>query len=395
LFNVPATVIFAQQSNHPEAIPKTGIKGFAVKGKLESKHLRWDSVKHALEFTEKNWFYSLLSKQARKVRSALTTTESISYATESYYAPLFKQGATIVPRSFYFVESEQYLPDNWQDRIMQFKTSSSILREAKMPWKAFTLSGRINTNFLFRTALAKNIVPFVLINPPLVLLPIIIKEEGGKVIEIKSADALFELGEIEMAKWFKQAEKLWDDNKTDKNKKNEVSLYKYLDWLSKLTRQNLNTRYLLLYTVSGKDANAIIVDRKEFSLEFVVDYTTYWFATSNLDEAYFFACFLNCGYSNQQIKEFQAKGLFGPRHVCKKILELPFPKFDSNNKSHLQLAEWGKQCAIKAKNVVSDDKDLDLTTHQLGRLRRTVRQALSTELKDIDTLVEKISQSVS
>jgi len=395
LFNVPATVIFAQQSNHPEAIPKTGIKGFAVKGKLESKHLRWDNVKHALEFTEKNWFYSLLSKQARKVRSALTTTESISYATESYYAPLFKQGATIVPRSFYFVESEQGLPTDLQDRIMQFKTSTSILREAKMPWKSLTLSGRIHTNFLFRTALAKNIVPFVLINPPLVLLPIIIKEEGGKVIEIKTADGLFELGEIEMAKWFKQAENLWDDNKTDKNKKNEVSLYKYLDWQSKLTRQNLNCRYLVLYTASAQDANAVVVNRKSLDLEFMVESTAYWFATNNLAEAHYITSFLNCGYTNKLIKEFQARGLFGARHVHKKILELPFPKFDSNNKSHLQLAEWGKQCAIKAKNVVSDDKDLDLTTHQLGRLRRTVRQALSTELKDIDTLVEKISQSVS
>jgi len=395
LFNVPATVIFAKQSNHPEAIPKTGIKGFTIKGKFESPHLRWDSVKHALELTEKNWFYSLLSKQARKVRSALTTTEPMSYTAESYYAPLFKQGATIVPRSFYFVESEQPLPDNWQDRIMQFKTSQSILREAKMPWKSLTLSGRINTNFLFRTALAKNIVPFMLINPPLVLLPLILKKEGGKVIEIKTADGLFELGEIDMAKWFKQAEQLWDDNKTEKNKQNEISLHKYLDWQSKLTRQNLNSRYLVLYTASAQDANAVVVNRKNLDLEFMVESTAYWFATNNLAEANYLTSFLNCGYTNKLIKEFQARGLFGARHVHKKILELPFPKFDSNNKSHRQLTKLGKQCAIKAKNVVGDDKDLDLTTHQLGHLRRTVRQALSTELKDIDALVEEISQSVS
>jgi methylase of polypeptide subunit release factors len=393
LFNVPATVIFAQQSQHPQAIPNTGIKGFTVKGKLESKHLRWESVKHALEFTEQNWFYSILAKQARKVRSALTTTESISYATESYYAPLFKQGATIIPRSFYFVESEQPLPNNWQNRIMQFKTSDSILRDAKMPWKALTLSGRINTNFLFRTALAKNIVPFVLINPPLVLLPLTIQEENGKVLEMKSADALFELGEMGMAKWFKQAEKLWNENKTDHNKKNEVSLYKYLDWQHKLTRQNLNSRYLVLYSGRGQDANAIVVDRYVIHLEFIVDHAIYLFVTDDLNEAYYLASFLNCNYTNTLIKDFQSRGLFGARNVHKKILELPFPKFDGNNKSHLQLAKWGKQCAVKAKNVVGDDKDLDLTMHQLGRLRRTVRQALSKELKKIDELVKQISQS--
>jgi len=395
LFNVPATVIFAQQSHHPEAqaIPQTGIKGFTVKGKLKSSHLRWESVKHAIKFTEQNWFYSILGKQSRKVRSALTTTESMSHALESYYAPLFKQGATIVPRSFYFAESEQPLPDNWQNRIMQFKTSPSILRDAKQPWKAFTLSGRINTNFLFRTALAKNIVPFVLINPPLVLLPITVKEEEGKVLELKSADTLFEQGEIEIAKWFKQAEKLWDENKTDNNKKNEVSLYAYLNWQNKLLQQNLNMRYLVLYTASAQDANAVVIERKNLSLDFIIESTTYWFTTNYLSEAYYLSCFLNCGYTNQLIKEFQARGLFGARHVHKKILELPFPKFDRNNQSHRQLAKWGKQCAIKAKNVVGDDKDLDLTTHQLGRLRRTVRQALSKELKKIDALVEEISQS--
>jgi methylase of polypeptide subunit release factors len=400
LFNVPATVIFAQQSHHPEAIPKMGIKGFTVKGKLESPHLRWDNVKHALELTEKNWFYSLLSKQARKVRSALTTKSIKSTSHENYYAPLFKQGATIVPRRFYFVECEQFLPDDWADdwadRIMQFKTNDSILREAKMPWKALTLSGRINTNFLFRTALAKNIVPFLLINPPLVLLPIMVKKEGGKVIEVKSADTLFfEQCEIEMAKWFKRAEKLWDEHKTEKARKSKMMLGDRLNYQRGLTKQNLNSRYLVLYTASAKDANAVVVNRKKLDLEFIVESKAYWFATNNFDEAYYLICFLNSGYANDLIKDFQSRGLFGPRDIHKKILELPFQKFDRNNKSHRQLAKLGKQCAIKAKNVVGDDKDLDLTMHQLGRLRRTVRQALSAELKKIDTLVEEISQSVS
>ncbi|EDN71553.1 conserved hypothetical protein [Beggiatoa sp. PS] len=396
LFNVPATVIFAQQSHHPEAqaIPQTGIKGFTVKGKLKSPHLRWESVKHAIEFTEQNWFYSILGKQSRKVRSALTTTESMSHALESYYAPLFKLGATIFPRSFCFLESEQMLPHDLTDRIMQFKTSTSILREAKRPWKSLTLSGRINTNFLFRTALAKNIVPFVLINPPLVLLPIIIKEErNGKIIEINTADELFELGEMEMAKWFKQAEEMWEKNKTEKARKSKMMLCDRLNYQRGLTGQNLNMRYLLLYTVSGKDANAVVIERQNFNQEFIVDYKTFWFTTNNLSEANYFACYLNGDFANSRIKEFQSRGLFGPRDVCKKILELPFPKFDAKNKSHQQLAEWGKQCAEKAKPVVGDDKDLDLTTHQLGRLRRTVRQALSEELKKIDALVEEISQS--
>ncbi|OQW95596.1 MAG: hypothetical protein BWK79_01940 [Beggiatoa sp. IS2] len=400
LFRVPATVVFVTQSSAKEpqqrAISAQGIQGVSMSGQLKATHLRWSQIQKLLEFKEITWFYSLLSKSARKPRSALTTTESIHHTQESYYFPFFKQGATIIPRNFYFIEPERGQFVDFHDlsgRILQVKTSESIRREAKMPWKTLILAGRINTHFLFYTALAKNIVPFALINPPLVLLPIVIKEDTGKAIKLKTADELFERGELEMATWFKKAEKRWDDNKTDNNRKNEVSLSTYLNWQNKLIQQNLNKHYLVLYTASAQDANAVVVDRANFSLEFIADSTTYWLATDHLNEAYYLTCFLNCGYTNQLIKEFQARGLFGARHVHKKILELPFPKFDDRNESHCQLAELGRQCALKAKSGVGDDRDLDLTPHKLGYLRKTVRQALSQELKKIDLLVEEISKN--
>ncbi len=109
LFRVPATVIFARQSHHndPEQI---GINGFTVSGKLKSPHLHWGECQNTLHFQKQNWFYSILAKKARTVRSALTTTESKSHTTASYYAPLFKQGATIVPRSFYLSNPNKDYP---------------------------------------------------------------------------------------------------------------------------------------------------------------------------------------------------------------------------------------------------------------------------------------------
>jgi type I restriction-modification system DNA methylase subunit len=395
-FRVPATVVFAKPSAKPSrSLPETGIAGYLVKGKLESPHCHWKSIEHAIEFTETRWFYSILSK-TKTIRSALTMTFSSSQVKESYYAPLFKQGATIVPRSFYFVEIAQQLPDesDLKDRIIVVKTSEAILREAKQPWKNLTLAGRINSNFLFRTMLSKNIVPFVSINPPLVLLPILIKENQGKIIELLNQEKLFEQGELDLAKWFKQAEEMWEENKTERAKGSEMMLYNRLDFQRGLTDQNLNLRYLVLYTASAQDANAVVVDRDDLDLEFLVESKAYWFATDKLDEANYLAGFLNCSYTNQLIKEFQSRGLFGPRDVHKKILEIPFPKFDGKNDLHCQLAHLGQECAIKAKTVMGNDKDLDLNPHQLGRLRRTVRQALQEELQEIDGLVEEISKSV-
>ncbi len=52
-----------------------------------------------------------------------------------------------------------------------------------------------------------------------------------------------------------------------------------------------------------------------------------------------------------RIKDFQASGLFGPRHVSKKILDIYFPKFDKTNKQHIKLSELGKLAHDKNQRI--------------------------------------------
>jgi hypothetical protein len=59
-----------------------------------------------------------------------------------------------------------------RNRYLTVKTSEETKTEAKPPWNRIDLSGKIHTSFLFYTALAKNILPFGMIRPPRVLLPI-------------------------------------------------------------------------------------------------------------------------------------------------------------------------------------------------------------------------------
>jgi hypothetical protein len=103
------------------------------------------------------------------------------------------------------------------------------------------------------------------------------------------------------------------------------------------------------------------------------------------------ATILNSSIPNKQIKDFQARGLFGPRHVHKKILDVYFPKFSNSDKQHLQLSELGKLCAEKAKAFVeSNPPQNDLLAHSLGKLRVEIKKHLSQELTEIDISVEKI-----
>jgi hypothetical protein len=73
----------------------------------------------------------------------------------------------------------------------------------------------------------------------------------------------------------------------------------------------------------------------------------------------------------------------GERHIHKKVLELPIPFFNSNDKTHLRFAELGKeacQIATLETQKASFPKSLALK-------RSTIREAIKSQLSEIDDLV--------
>ena len=82
------------------------------------------------------------------------------------------------------------------------------------------------------------------------------------------------------------------------------------------------------------------------------------------------------------MKDFQAKGLFGARHVHKKILDVYFPRFVASDKQHLQLARLSETCHEKAKEFMKTVEPMNL-----GRLRLAVKQHLKDEMTAIDEIV--------
>jgi hypothetical protein len=210
-----------------------------------------------------------------------------------------------------------------------------------------------------------------------------------KTIQLLTAHQLLYEGFNQTCAWFEKAEAFWEKYKTERSK--DISLYEWLNWQNKLTEQNLNTRYLVLYTASATDACAAVIDRKKLDSEFIVESVCYWYATSNRREAHYLASFLNSRAANNKIKDFQARGLFGERHVHKKILDLPFPLYDSKNELHLKLADLGAVCAKKAQAFIDKNyANADFDARTLGRVRSQLRRELSAELGQIDALVEAL-----
>jgi hypothetical protein len=336
---------------------------------------------------EKNkWFYIQQGKS-----SAFSTRKSKSQNKVNPYKNLFKQGATIVPRTFYFIELNQEIPDDWEERIINIKTSAEIQPDAKAPWKGLSFAGKIESEFIFRTALSKSILPFALYNPDFVTLPITIETDNHnkKKIILHTAKELLKDGYSNAAKWFQNAENIWNIHKTEKSK--NMSSNDRIDFQRGITEQNLNAPYLVLYNSSAKDANSVVVRRSEFDLEFIVESVTYVLYCTSLKEANYLAAILNSTTPNLMMKDFQARGLFGARHVHKKILDIYYPKFDEKDEQHLQLAELSKTAHKKvAAFLKTIDKSKKVEGIHLGKIRLDIKAHLSKEMKDIDKLVKKI-----
>lgn len=150
LFRIPSCVLFAEQNALQKALPASGLNGVSFKGNLPSHNCNLDKAKETLAEEGVKWF---LNKQGTS--SAFSITKAKAIVKINAYKSLFQAGATLRPRCFCYVNLAQEIPPDFIDRTINIKTADEIKEEAKAPWKGLEFSGKIESQFLFRTAMAK------------------------------------------------------------------------------------------------------------------------------------------------------------------------------------------------------------------------------------------------
>ena len=374
LFNVPACVLFAKRDSHI-GYAKDRLSVLEWTGKLPGRDVNWQTAKTHLRSKPKEGRVIYLG-----TRAALSTAPGASSPSKpSRYKAVFKQGATIVPRSVYFVRVNDINGEIDPNSQYWAETDLEQAASAQELYDDVYLNGLVEGRFIFNTAIARHLLPFVHLNPATVVLPV--EEENGLLTVVK-ADKLKEEGYREIAKWMQAAEALWNSKRGDKAGKQ--TLYEWLDYQGKLTAQSLSQRHLVLYNTSGTNVSAAYFDRAEYP-RFVVESKLYGAAFDDPCEAHYVVAVLNSDIVNQAIKPFQSTGLMGERDIHKKILELPIPLFDPDNPKHRRLSELGASAREEAQKLLSSDKFPARSS--IARQRGFIRAHLKTELADIDKLV--------
>jgi hypothetical protein len=264
---------------------------------------------------------------------------------------------------------------------------------AKDAYQGLIFKGSVEGRFLYATLLSTDLLPFGHLDYRLVVLPI---EPAGTGYNLITADQARWRGYIQLATWVERAQREWKERRGAKAERMDVM--ESLDYRRKLTTQSPQAKYQVLYPASGTYLCACVVETKPIDFEIggqqiqarslVADHMTYVCEVESANEAYYLALILNAPVIDRLIKPMQARGLWGPRHIHKKVLDLPIPRFDPSQPEHRRLVELGKTCSERVAVWLAAGGPGK--TQSIGRLRGIVREMLRRELGEIDELTKML-----
>jgi len=383
LFNVPTCVFFAAKGS----LVSPPYKALFVSGSLEKKNANLMDALKTMKVEEGSLYLC-----AKGERSFLCPSEEgLIVEQRSPYHARFRQGATIVPRNFWFVDIKPHSMFGIDPATPQVETAAAADEAAKEPYKGIILRGKVESEFLYATLLSTDIIPFGHLDFRVVVLPLL--HEGDAFVLINEQKAA-KLGHINLAKWLHKAQRSWEEKRGEKAEVMDV--YERLDRVRGLSSQTAGRRYKILYPAAGRHMCSCVIEARtlkktileqELTLQgFIVDHKAYVCNSDDRNEALYLCAVLNSPTVDDAIKPLQSRRLFGPRDIHKKVWELPIPQFDPGNSLHLRLSELGERCTQRVSEMIEQG----MPKKSIGSLREMVKGELQTEIGEIDGIVRQI-----
>ena len=363
-FPVPASVVFARK------LPQAA-SGKPLAGSVE----RWQGRSGA--------------DDVRRESAGITDTGG---AGGSPYAGYSRQGATIVPRCFFFVE------ETANTAIVQAAPTVTVNPRRgnldKAPWKGLDLTAitgqTVENRHLFDVHLGETIAPYVALEPLRVLLPL--KRGDVAIPTDDNGPGGIRLGGLErrMRERWQTVSSLWEDNKALANR---LNLLERLDYVHNLSSQlewqnNPNGRTVrLVYTTSGQPTAGLLGEDG-----ILVDHVLYWISCRNIAEANYLLAVINSVALYNAVSGMMPKGQFGARHLHKHLWKLPIPEFNPSQELHTIIAEAGVTAAAAAGKKLAELRQERGDRLTVGIVRREIRKWLhtSTEGRNVEAAVARL-----
>ena len=362
-FPVPASVVFARRNGEDgKATPLAGVV--------------------------EQWLGNAGSPDVHRSPVSITDT---SVGGDSPYAGYSRQGASIVPRCLFFVEETDNLAIVRAGQTVTVNPRRGS--QDKEPWRSLDLYAiseqTVEAAHVFDIHLGETIVPYATLEPLRAALPL--RRDEFRVPSADEGVGGIRLGGLSqrMRDRWRIVSSLWTQNRAAANKMN---LLAQLDYYGKLSsqlgwRQDPGDRTVrVAYNQSGAPTAALIQGN-----ESLVDYTLFWIACSDIQEANYLLAVINSQALYGTVASLMPKGQFGARHLEKHLWKLPIPEFDPDEPLHIDVSEAGRVAAEgAAERLAQLRQDRGEVTVTIAR--REIRKWLheSTEGKAVEEAVEQL-----
>lgn len=346
LFPVPSCVLFAERQPLPGHIPNR-VLGFA--GILPYRNASPDEADKRLIGAEED------------------APSEANFQAATPYRKAFRNGATLFPRFFCYVERRDTGRIGVGTRI---PVSSKRRLLEKSPWKDLpSLTGSIERQFIRPALLGESIASYRVLDWPEAVVPV---DEAP----MDSAGAAAR-GYPGLAAWLALAEELWD-----RYSSRELTLLERFDFWGELTAQFPIRPRRVVYSKARTVPAATILN----STDAVVENTLYWCPVESLAEGLYLCSIINSETTRKAVEHLQARGQWGARHFDKVIFTLPIPRFKADEPLHAELAAAAAHAAKVASQVA-----IPANTGFI-RARQAIRSALQHDevAENIDRLVARL-----
>ena len=318
----------------------------------------------------------------------------------SPYADFARRGADVFDRRLYFVTAE---PNQTKMAAPNtFITYPRTSSQDKKKYDVSVLSGNIvHDDNLFDVYLGEAIAPYVTLLPLTAVLPVdkpsmkLPLDHSSCPVNPKTKTVKHNACEVDVAKLdtrmrsrWNTMSSLWDANK---GKNDNKSLYQNLNYLSKLTsqlnwlRKHGDRPVRIAYTGIAGQAAALITDNKA-----ILDTALYQVTCKNLGEAYYLLAIINSNAMFEAVVPLMPKGQFGARDLHKHLWKLPFPAYDPNDASHIDLSRLGQRSMIEAEAIIAPMRSPTLTRDKARSTLRHEWQPNSPTAQAIETAVQQL-----
>ena len=290
----------------------------------------------------------------------------------SPYRDKFYNGATIFPRSYFFIKLESTEKYGSIVSTQEKYTSEANRRTKKGSYSAFFDHNSVPNELIFSVLLGENINKFYADLSKKAVIPIysknghatsVVNKQQSKgiakyqftlnpgIIQSRNTYEKEELKSLYQAyvKKFNEFELDWENQRGDKfNTKGKtsakMSLWDNLDYIGKLISQDpFSEKLAVVYNESGTSIRCVVIKSKGV----IFEHKTYYYYASSENEAYYLAGILN---SQRLISILKSSGILAERDIEKKVFEVNIPLFDGKNSLHNEISLLSKQISESLEN---------------------------------------------